>query len=74
MSCSSYNCAICNCELDIRDRQIMNGKCIVIYDESLLAWRIRGLDYEGLDDLCEYADSEIIGNIHDNPELLEATE
>ncbi|MCM1115693.1 MAG: YopX family protein [Clostridium sp.] len=50
------------------------GKCIVIYDESLLAWRIRGLDYEGSDDLCQYADSEIIGNIHDNPELLEVTE
>lgn len=49
-------------------------KCIVIYDESLLAWRIRGLDYEGLDDLCEYVDSEIIGNIHDNPELLNKKE
>lgn len=23
MSCASYNCAICNCKLDIRDRQIM---------------------------------------------------
>lgn len=23
MSCSLYNCAICNCTLDIRDRQIM---------------------------------------------------
>lgn len=50
----------------------------VVWDTSLLSWRVQKIshyvknDYYGFDELCEFGNTELIGNIHDNLELLEA--
>lgn len=59
-----------------------NNNCIlyvVVWNASLLSWQVQEAscyeknDYCGFDELCEYGNTEVIGNIHDNKELLEAT-
>ena len=58
------------------DREI--SLYVVIWDTSLLSWQVQEIshyvknDYYGFDELCEFGDTELIGNIHDNLELLEA--
>lgn len=53
---------------------------VVFWNNSLLSWQVQEINayargaYDGIDELCECGDMEVIGNIHDNPELLEAAE
>lgn len=50
---------------------------VAVWNTSLLSWEVQEIshyvknDYYGFDELCEYGNTELIGNIHDNPELLE---
>lgn len=51
---------------------------VVVWNTSLLSWQVQEMscyvkdDYYGFDELCEFGNTEVIGNIHDdNPELLE---
>lgn len=50
---------------------------VVIWNTSLLSWQVQEIsyyvknDYYGFDELCEFGDTEVIGNVYDNPELLE---
>lgn len=50
---------------------------VVVWNTSLLSWQVQEIshyvknDYYGFDGLCEFGDTEVIGNIHDNSELLE---
>lgn len=56
------------------DREI--SLYVVIWNTSLLSWQVQEIshyvknDYCGFDELCEFGNTEVIGNIHDNPELL----
>ena len=49
---------------------------VVIWDTSLLSWQVQEIshyvknDYCGFDELCEFGNTEVIGNIHDD-DLLE---
>ena len=50
---------------------------VVIWNTSLLSWQVQEIshyvknDYYGFDELCEFENTEVIGNVHDNPKLLE---
>lgn len=50
---------------------------VAVWNTSLLSWEVQAIshyvknDYYGFDELCEYGNTELIGNIYDNPELLE---
>lgn len=45
---------------------------VVVWDTSLLSWQVQEIshyvknDYYGFDELCEYGNTEVIGNIHDD--------
>lgn len=53
---------------------------VVIWNTSLLSWQVQEIshyvknDYYGFDGLCEFWDTGVIGNIHDNPELLQRSD
>ena len=53
---------------------------VVVWDTSLLSWQVQEIshyvknDYYGFDGLCEFWDTGVIGNIHDNPELLQRSD
>lgn len=53
---------------------------VVIWDTSLLSWQVQEIshyiknDYYGFDELCEFGDTEVIGNVYDNPELLQRSD
>lgn len=51
------------------------GKCVVSYSEERAAYIIRDIDNkyieEDIDNFCSY---QVIGNIYENPELLEPEE
>ncbi len=57
------------------DREI--SLYVVIWNTSLLSWQVQEIshyvknDYCGFDELCEFGNTEVIGNIHDNPKLLQ---
>lgn len=50
---------------------------VVVWNTSLLSWQVQEMscyvkdDYYGFDELCEFGNTEVIGNIHDNKDLLE---
>lgn len=50
---------------------------VAVWNTSLLSWEVQEIshyvknDYYGFDELCEYGNTKLIGNVHDNPELLE---
>lgn len=50
---------------------------VVVWNTSLLSWQVQEMscyvrdDYYGFDELCEFGNTEVIGNIHDNRDLLE---
>lgn len=54
-----------------------NSLYVVYWSESQLAWQVQEITcyvkrgYYGVDELCEFRDYPVVGNIHDNPELLE---
>ena len=60
------------------DREI--SLYVVIWNTSLLSWQEQEIshyvknDYCGFDELCEFGNTEVIGNIHDNPELLQRSD
>ena len=51
---------------------------VVVWNTSLLSWQVQEIshyvknDYYGFDELCEFGDPEVTGNVYDNLELLEA--
>lgn len=51
---------------------------VVVWNTSLLSWQVQEIshyvknDYYGFDELCEFGNTELIGNVYDNLELLEA--
>lgn len=53
---------------------------VVIWNTSLLSWQVQEIsyyvknDYYGFDELCEFGDTEVIGNVYDNPELLQRSD
>ena len=60
------------------DREI--SLYVVIWNTSLLSWQVQEIshyvknDYCGFDELCEFGNTEVIGNIHDNPKLLQRSD
>ena len=57
----AYSCDIIECSGGHPEWHIM---------QDVLPLHIKN-DYYGFDELCEFGDTGVIGNVHNNPELLE---
>ena len=53
---------------------------VVVWNTSLLSWQVQEIshyvknDYYGFDELCEFGNTELIGNVYDNLELLQRSD